>query len=169
MGEAVTLRRRVVPRRQAGAVLGVNAELVAAGYLHGFWVDDGMQSLRWWRSIAEQFGAELERRVLASMPGTRPGWRYAVGDIPPVPLLRVPDESHMASRQYLDIEGVRFWHCGPEYGFQRCQAEYLRELGVVDGREWARFKAWRRRGLPYEYESLGGSVGGWIHHLCKGA
>jgi len=90
-----------------------------------------------------------------------------LGELPVIPLVRVPDEGHMDARRRLDVDGVRFWYCGPWWGHQLCQGEHLRAVGEVDGREWVRFRAWRRRGFPVEYESMAGGAVGWLHHGCS--
>lgn len=125
-----------------------------------------MQTRRGWWAMAEQYGEEVYRRVLEYLPGTRPGFVYVLGELPPVPLVVEPDASHMDARRWLDVDGVRLWYAGPGFGHQQCQVQHLRAIGEVDGREWQRFKAWRRRGLPVEYTSAWSGDLGWLNHLC---
>jgi hypothetical protein len=63
---------------------------------------------------------------------------------------------------------VKHWHCG--YPFQKCQAEFLRELGVVDGAEWRRFVRWRDAGFPKRYlpEESPDDRPMTLLHLCWG-
>lgn len=168
--------RNTIAKRRHDERLGVNEELAAAGYLHGFWHEPGMESRRWWHSIAAAHGQRILEKVLEAAPGTRPGFQYAIGIYPPIPLLAdAPPPEHMAAREYLDIDGVRFWYCG-KYSSVRwskegtwlpSQAEHLRRLGELDGAEWKRHLAWRRGGFKHTYVLDGAqhtTVG--LMHLC---
>jgi len=149
----VTLRRRVLARRTSGsASLSVNVELWAATMLAGFWFPAEMRSRRWWQAFAMDHGARVEAKVRAAAPGTRPGWWYAVGKLPPVPLLEdEPDRASSWWRRHVEIDGVRHWRLGREW--QVCQADHLRHLGELDGEELRRYRAWRRAGFPVTYRT----------------
>jgi hypothetical protein len=149
----VTVRRRVLARRATAAEkLGVNVELWAASLLAGFWVVEGMRTRRWWRQFAEIHGERIEAKVRQRVPGTRPGWWYACGRLPPVPLVGAePEASTGWGRHCLEIEGVKHWRLGE--GWQLCQAKHLQALGELDGEELRRYRAWRRAGFPQEYRT----------------
>jgi len=108
----------------------------------------------------------IRDKVRETRPGCRAGMDYAIGLYPPIPLLEPVPESHVASRDFLDVDGVRHWHCdGP---WQMCQAEHLRAIGEVDGAEWQRYLAWKRRGFPAAYTVQGfpGKPMTYLPHLC---
>lgn len=146
----MTKRRSIIPKHSATGVLEVNVEMDAAGYLGGFFHEEGSSTRRYWQGIAAIHGQRILEKMRDAAPGCRPGFQYAVGIYPPIPLLAdPPPPDHLASRDYLDIDGVRFWHCG--FQWQQRQAEYLRDLGEVDGAEWKRHLAWRRTGFEPRY------------------
>jgi hypothetical protein len=164
----VTLRRRVLRRNTGvGEALGINVELWSASYLSGFWREPGMATRRWWQRLAAVHGERIEAKVRRWCPGTRPGWWYAVGRLPPVPLLEGEPGSETGWwRRHLDIEGVRYWRLGE--GWQVSQAEHLRTLGELDGEELRRYRSWRRRGYPQEYctDKFPERPGVWFFHGC---
>lgn len=147
----VTLRRRVLSRRAGLAEsLEVNVELAAAALLEPFWWEVPWNERRWWQGWALMFGERVEAKVRRACPGCRPGWWYAVGRVPPVPLcVPEPDPTAFVTRRAVTIGGVRHWRLGQ--GWQVCQAEHLRVIGEVDGAEWTRYRAWRRAGFPCDY------------------
>ena len=146
----MTKRRTMIPKHSASATLDVNIEMAASGYFDYFFFEEGMGTRRYWQGIAAMHGQRILEKMLTAAPGCRPGFQYAIGVYPPIPLLAdPPPENYMSAREYLDIDGVRFWHCGLRW--QPCQAEYLRDLGVVDGAEWKRYLAWRRTGFEPRY------------------
>jgi len=146
----MTKRRTMIPKHSASAVLDVNVERAAAGYLDYFFREEGMETRRYWQSIATIHGQRILEKMRDAAPGCRPGFQYGAGIYPPIPLLAdPPPEMHMASREHIDIDGVRFWYCG--FAWQPRQAEYLRKLGEVDGAEWKRYLSWRRSGFEPRY------------------
>jgi hypothetical protein len=162
----MTRRRAVLHKRTDAATLCVNEEVTAAGMLYGWIVAGEMHSRRWWQGFAAIYGDRVEAKVREHLPGTRPGFAYAIGRLPPVPLIEEPPEWHLDSRCFIDIDGDRFWYAGPR--FQRCQAEHLKSIGELDGAELKRYRAWRDHGFPVAYplEGHAGSPCGWIHHGC---
>jgi hypothetical protein len=146
----MTKRRSIIRKHSCDTTLDVNVEMDAAGYFGGFIHEEGSNTRRYWQGIAAMHGQRILEKMLTAAPGCRPGFQYAIGVYPPIPLLAdPPPENYMSAREYLDIDGVRFWHCGLRW--QPCQAEYLRDLGVVDGAEWKRYLAWRRTGFEPRY------------------
>lgn len=145
----MTLRASKIRRRAGADTLSLTAEMAAAGLLFGFLPDPGMGERRYWHAIAATHGPGIDAKVAAELPGTRPGYRYALGEFPPVPLLGEPPAAGVRWWQAIDIEGVRFWKLGRRW--QMSQAEHLREIGEVDGKEWKRFTAWRDRGFEHGY------------------
>jgi hypothetical protein len=165
----VTLRRRVLSRRAGlDQPLEVNVELAAASMLSPMWWDVAWNDRRWWEGWSLVFGARVEAKVRRVMPGCRPGWWYAVGRVPPVPLLGPePPAETMLARDAVTIGGVRHWRLGE--GWQVCQAEHLRAIGEVDGAEWTRYRAWKRAGFPcdeYRLDEFPDRPGGYMVHLC---
>lgn len=136
-------------RTQADECLDIGTEMAAAGMLWGWFKSVEWETRRFWAAIASAHGERLDAKVREAMPGCRPGFRYALGEFPPVPFVKELPETHLGQREHLDVDGVRHWYVGPPY--QECQATYLRELGVVDGAEWRRFLRWRDAGLPPRY------------------
>jgi hypothetical protein len=138
-------------RRRASVkeVLCVGTELAAAGMLWGWFKTDEWKTRRFWSVISSAHGERIDAKVREAMPGCRPGYSYALGEFPPLPLIKPIPPDHIDHRKHLIVDGVKHWHCGHPY--QKCQAEHLKELGVVDGKEWQRFKRWRDAGFPSRY------------------
>ena len=146
----MTRRSAAIQRRTAGDVaLCIGTEMAAAGMLWGWFRTEEWSTRRFWAAIAHTHGERIDAKVRKAMPGCRPGFRYALGEFPPLPLVKELPPTHIDRREHLIVDGVKHWHCG--YPFQKCQAEHLRELGVVDGAEWRRFVRWRDAGLPPTY------------------
>lgn len=148
----MTRRTSIISRRHAATLaLPLYVEIAAAGVL---WSWFGFRTAEWatrrfWAAIKQTHGGRITDKVREAMPGCRPGFDYAVGRFPPVPLVEAIPPEHMAQREHLDVDGVRHWHVGQPW--QRCQAEHLRELGEVDGREWIDYTRWRDAGFPARY------------------
>jgi hypothetical protein len=165
----MTRRRSIIAKRSAAGPLDVNVEMAAAGYLHGFWHDNGMETRGYWQSIALAHGERITAKVREATPGCRPGFAYAIGTYPQIPLLAdPPPPEHKAAQEFIDIDGVRFWYC---WHFSHCwlpsQADYLRSIGEVDGAEWRRYLAWKRSRYAGEYVLDGAqhmTVG--LMHMC---
>jgi len=162
----MTRRIATLRKRSAAATLDPIDEVAAAGMLHSWLTTPEMQSRRWWQGLAVMHGSRIEAKVREHLPGTRPGFAYAIGRIPPVPLIKEPPEWHLDSRAFVEIDGDRFWYAGPQ--FQRCQAEHLKAIGELDGTELRRYRAWRDRGfrVAYPLDSDPNRPCGWIHHGC---
>jgi hypothetical protein len=138
-------------RTTAGHTLELYVEIAAAGML---WTWSGFRSPEWntrrfWAAIASAHGERIDAKVREAMPGCRPGYRYALGEFPPLPFVKPLPPNHLAHRDHLDVDGVRHWFAGEPW--QRCQAEHLRELGEIDGAEWQRFTRWRDAGFTPRY------------------
>jgi hypothetical protein len=114
------MRRRVIAKRDVAAVLGLNDEITAAGMLHCFWTEEQHRSRSWWAGVKHVHGNRIAGKVRESMPGCRPGYCYALGEFPPLPLVQPIPAQHLASREQLTVEGVQHWYCGGPW--QRCQA-----------------------------------------------
>jgi hypothetical protein len=164
----MTVRRRVLSRKaSAHERLCVSVELWSASMLAGFWWLPPMSTRRWWQDFAAVNGARVEAKVREACPGTRPGWWYACGRLPPVPLLEgEPDRMSGWYRQHVVIDGVKHWRLGE--GWQVRQADHLQALGELDGEELRRHRAWRRRGFPIEYrlDKFPDRPVGWFVHGC---
>lgn len=162
----MTRRRATIHKRSDAATLCVNEEVTAAGMLYGWFATAEMHSRRWWHGFAAIYGNRIEAKVREHLPGTRPGFAYAIGRYPPVPLIQEPPETHLDSHAFIDIDGDRFWYAGSR--FQQCQAEHLEAIGELDGHELRRYRKWRDEGFPVAYPLEGdtGSPCGWIHHGC---
>lgn len=164
----MTLRRVTIRRRAVSPTLSSNEELAAAGYLRGFWHEPGATTRSYWEGLAYVHGERLRQKVRAAAPGTRPGCDYGAGKYPPLPLLDGPPPAEsMSAREYLDVDGTRYWFAFGADGlrFVRSQAEHLRDLGELDGREWQDYLAWRRAGYPARYvldeHPTGAPIGLW--------
>jgi len=148
----MTLRLARIQRRASeGDALGIDTEVAAAGML---WTWSGFRTPEWstrrfWAGIARTHGDRINAKVSAACPGCRAGYRYALGEFPPVPLVEELPANHLGHREQTEIDGVRHWFIGPPW--QRCQAEHLRDLGECDGAEWRRYVAWRDAGFPPRY------------------
>lgn len=164
----MTVRRRTLSRKATTEErLPVNVELWASAMVAGFWWVEAMGRRRWWQDFASVHGARLEAKVRQACPGTRPGWWYASGRLPPVPMLECePEPSSSWYRKHVVIDGVKHWRLGR--GWQVCQAEHLRTLGELDGLELRRYQVWRRRGFPREYrvDKFPDYAAGWFVHGC---
>lgn len=164
----MTLRRRVLSRRAGlDQPLEVNLELAAAAMLSPFWWEAEWNERRWWQGWALMFGERVEAKVRQACPGCRPGWWYAAGRVPPVPMLgEEPGPETLLARDCVTVGGVRHWRLGREW--QVCQAEHLRQIGEVDGAEWTRYRAWKRAGFPCDYrlDEWPHESAGYFVHLC---
>jgi hypothetical protein len=165
----MTRRAAVIQRRAGTGPLPVNHEVPAAGYLRPWWPAPGMDTRRFWEGIAYTHGRAILQQTREATPGCRPGFMYATGRLPPLPLIEEPPPEHTAAREHITIEGERFWYCRPwgDRAWLPCQAEHLRDAGEVDGREWRDYMRWRDEGFPARYRIGGGNrtiVG--LHHLC---
>lgn len=165
------MSRRValIHRRAGSGPLPVCHEVPAAGYLRPWWRLPEMTTRRFWEGIAHTHGAVILEKTREATPGCRPGFMYATGRLPPLPLIEQPPPEHTAAGQHIDIDGERFWYCRPLPGREwlPSQAEHLRDAGEVDGREWRDYTRWRDEGYPARYRISGGNrtvVG--LHHLC---
>lgn len=142
----MTRRRSSIQRRSAADdVLCIGTEIAAAGMLWGWFRTDEWSTRRFWATVAAGHGEKIDAKVREAMPGCRPGYRYALGEFSPLPLIKPLPHDHIDQREHLIVDGVKHWHVGEP--FQRCQAEHLRELGEVDGAEWRRFVRWRDAGF----------------------
>lgn len=151
----MTLRVSTIRRRASvGETLCMGVELAAAGMLWGWFRTAEWNTRRFWAAVKAAHGARIDAKVRDAMPGCRPGYRYALGEFPPLPMLKPLPPEHLDNREHLDVDGVRHWHVGQPW--QKCQAEHLRELGEIDGAEWRRFTRWRDAGLPPRYVLDGG-------------
>lgn len=166
----MTRRTSIISRRHSATfVLPLYVEIAAAGVL---WSWSGFRSPEWsepryWAGIKQTHGGRITDKVREAMPGCRPGFDYALGVYPPVPLVEAIPAGHMAEREHLDVAGVRHWFVGEPW--QRCQAEHLRDAGVLDGREWIDYTRWRDAGFPARYvpdECDSRLPIGCIAHLC---
>lgn len=165
----MTRRAAVIPRRAASGPLSVFHESPAAGYLRPWLPVPGMNTRRFWQSIEHTHGVEIRDKVRQATPGCRPGFMYGAGRLPPLPLIEEPPPAHKAAGEYIDIDGVRYWYCRPywHHASVPCQAEHLRELGEIDGREWRDYTRWRDDDFPARYRLSGGNrnvIG--LHHMC---
>ena len=141
--------RSLIRRRESVDTLCIGTEMAAAGMLWGWFKTEEWGTRRFWAAIAQAHGPSINEKVAAAMPGCRPGYRYALGEFPPLPLVKELPPNHIDQREHLVVDGVKHWHCG--HPFQKCQAEHLREIGEVDGSEWRRFVRWRDKGFPPTY------------------
>lgn len=163
----MTLRAATIRRRTTRDTLDFMVEVAAAGMLQCFSQMPGEATLNYWRGVKQMHGDVIGGKVRETMPGCRPGFDYALGIYPPLPLVREIPDDHLAQRDHIDIEGTRHWHCGGPW--QRSQAEHLRELGEVDGAEWRRYLAWKRGGFEARYRTEDDPQGNpvrIIRHCC---
>lgn len=146
----MTRRRAAITRRtSANESLCIGTEMAAAGHLWGWFRSEEWSTRRFWAAVAHTHGERIDAKVRDAMPGCRPGYRFALGEFPPLPLVKELPPNHLSQREHLVVDGVKHWHVGQPW--QKCQAEHLRELGVVDGAEWRRFIRWRDSGFEKRY------------------
>lgn len=161
----MTRRNATIPRRTAGDdVLCIGTEIAAAGMLWGWFGTDEWKTRRFWATVASAHGERIDTKVRDALPGCRPGYRYALGEFPPVPLVKQLPPTHLGHREHLTVDGVKHWHIGEPW--QKCQATHLRDLGELDGAEWRRFVRWRDAGFPPQYvpeESANGNPMTLVH------
>jgi len=146
------MTRRIVPLRRratASEQLCIGVEMAAAGYLFGWLATAEWHSRRFWAAIAHSHGDRIIEKVRVAFPGCRPGFQYAIGMYPPIPILKPLPPTHLNNREKITIEGVEHWYVGEPW--QKCQAEHLRDIGELDGGEWRRYLAWKREGFTPRY------------------
>jgi hypothetical protein len=162
------IARRIRKQSTATETLDICTEMAAAGMLFGLlpalpeW-----HTSRFWAGIGRRYGERINSKLAEAMPGCRAGWRYAVGEFPPVPLIKPLPANHLGHREQIVIDGTTHWYVGQPW--QKCQAQHLKDLGEIDGREWQAYLAWRRAGYRSGYvldEDMTGQPIGCIAHLC---
>ena len=162
------IARRIRKSTAATATPDIDLEMAAAGYLLSiFGPSPEWHTRRFWANVGRRYGERIDAKVAEAMPGCRAGWRYAVGEFPPVPLIKPLPANHLAERDQIVIEGVVHRWVGQPW--QKCQAQHLKDLGEIDGQEWKRYLAWRRAGYPKRYvldQDDSGTPAGCIAHLC---
>jgi hypothetical protein len=159
--------RRIIRRNTAADRLDLNDELAVVGLCCGFWRVPEHCTRAWWGAVKWKHGERIELKMAVAMPGCRPGWRYALGELPPPPIVEPIPQDHLDNREFIDIEGTIVWH--PYGTWARCQAEHLRELGECDGAEWQRYLAWKRTGYEARYvfdDDPQGSPCNCVRHGC---
>lgn len=159
----MTRRKRLNPRKVASELLDANAEMVAVAW-RGFWHEEASESRGWWQGVATVHGKRLLAKWIEACPGTRPAyvWVLELGSIPEA--TDVPAD-RLEAGYWLEVGRDRFLWAGPPW--QRAQGEVLKELGVVDGQELRRHRAWVRRGCPVDYVLDEGWRAGWLWHGCE--
>ncbi len=163
----MTLRVSTIRRRSAAGQLDFMTEVAAAGMLHCFCPMPGDETRNYWRGIKAAHGERIATKVREAMPGCRPGFDYALGVYPPLPLIEEIPSNHLAQRDHIEIEGVRHWFCGGPW--QMSQAEHLKAIGETDGAEWRRYLAWKRSGFKPRYftdDNATNTPCGIIRHCC---
>lgn len=146
----MTRRRASIARRiAAGESLDIFTEVAAAGMLWSWVKDVAWEVGRFWLAVKHAYGERIDSKLLEACPGCRPGYRYALGEFPPVPLVKPLPPEHINQREHLIVDGVKHWHVGQPW--QQCQAEHLRAIGELDGSEWKRYVRWREEGYPPRY------------------
>ena len=83
----MTRRAALIHRRASSGPLSVWTEIPAAQYLRPWLRFPEMSTQRFWESIAYTHGAEIIGKVREAAPGTRPGFMYAAGRLPPLPFI----------------------------------------------------------------------------------
>ena len=148
MGEAMTLARRRFRRRHVEGVAerldwlleeelvwGLNRVLgVGFGQLRG---------VQHWRFEWDRWRATIMPKALRYRPGVRPFALYVIGEIPRRPLWKTPPAFGCEFVDVADGGGatVRHW-VGLPAEYQQPEAEYLRDLGIVDEDEFQRHLEW---------------------------
>lgn len=163
----MTRRISRIHRRTTREQIEQMVEIAAAGMLQAYFRMPGEETANYWRGVKLAHGDLIANKVREAMPGCRPGYDYALGIYPPLPLVREIPANYLAQREHIDIDGTRHWFCGGPW--QRCQAEHLRDLGEVDGAEWKRYLAWKRSGFQPRYHTEEDPIGtpcGIIRHCC---
>jgi hypothetical protein len=145
----MTLRKATIARRQMAGELDAMTELAAAGMLEMMTVCHEWTTQRFWLALRATYGPRIDDKVREACPGCRPGFAYACGEFPPLPLLEPLPPGHAFNSWRLDIDGVRHWCIGKPW--QKSQADHLHDLGEIDGAEWRRYLAWKRQGFPGRY------------------
>jgi len=162
------MTKRKFERRHLGGELDICTETAAAGMLSTILYPlPEWHTRRFWVSIGRRYGERINEKVAQAMPGCRAGWRYAIGDFPPVPMIKQLPANHMAERDQIVIEGVVYRWVGQPW--QKCQAQHLKDLGEIDGQEWSRYLAWRDAGYPAAYvldDDPLGRPANFVAHLC---
>jgi hypothetical protein len=147
----MTRRNATIRRRATRENLESMVEIAAAGMLRCFFQMPGEDTRSYWHGVKLAHGDIITAKVLKHMPGCRPGFDYALGVYPPLPLVKEIPENNLRLRDHIDIDGDRHWFVGSPW--QRCQAEHLREIGEVDGAEWIRYLKWKRSGFESTYRT----------------
>jgi hypothetical protein len=106
-----------------------------------------LRTLDDWRRLWSKWREVVMPKVIEHRPGTRPMACYVVGEIPARPVAIQPPMSHDHFKLYVPASnGTGQWHYDYPKPFMQDEAYYLRDLGVIDGDEFKRHLAWRRRG-----------------------
>ena len=110
-----------------------------------------LRALEDWREWWSRWRATIMPKALEHRPGVRPFACYVTGEIPPRPVEIAPPLSNGFFKLYVPSRnGTGTWHYEYPSPYQRGEAEYLHDLGVIDTAELKRHRAWRRRGHgPY--------------------
>jgi hypothetical protein len=106
-----------------------------------------LRTLEDWRRYWSQWRDTIMPKVIEHRPGTRPFACYVTGEISARPVLQQPPLDNGYFKLYVPASnGTGQWHYRYPEPWMRDETRYLRDLGVVDGAEWQRHLAWRRRG-----------------------
>lgn len=106
-----------------------------------------LRTLEDWQRYWAQWRATMMPKALEHRPGVRPFACYVTGEIPPRPVEIAPPLSHNWFKLYVPAsDGTGAWHCEFPEPYMRREVEHLRDLGIVSAAEYARWRAWRKRG-----------------------
>ena len=104
----MTRRRCTIPRREIGTTLSCVDEVAAAGMLRWLWIKPEHRTRSWWAAVKRVHGERITAKVREAMPGCRPGFDYALGIYPALPLVQaVPGEALRLTGLPLSFDGER--------------------------------------------------------------
>lgn len=101
-----------------------------------------------WQRYWEQWRDVVLPKAIEHRPGLRPFVCYVLGELPERPVLMEPPLANGYFKLYVPArDGTGSWHYRYPEPYQRSEADYLFELGVIDRQEMKRHREWRKHGL----------------------
>jgi len=136
----------------------IDGETEVLGYelerslLHGFGCIGTAIELRTlddWQRHWARWRDTIMPKALEHCPGTRPLACYVTGEIPARPVLTQPPLSNNYFKLYVPgRNGTGEWHHDYPEPYMQREADYLRDLGIVDADEMRRYRAWIKQRTP---------------------
>lgn len=112
-----------------------------------------LRTFEHWLAAWEQWGELLTRKCIAFTPGHRPAVAYAAGVIPARPVLAaIPQWWRSKGIEVTKANGTSVVHFDLPEPYQRHEALYLSDLGIVTDDELQRLRKRDRDAAGYTFE-----------------